>query len=46
MKIKVLSGEAFASLWRYRVEDYRLVCEGQDAAALMRVVSIGHRSAI
>jgi len=40
---KALSGPAFASLWRYRVGDYRVVCEIQDAAVVVLVVSIGHR---
>jgi mRNA interferase RelE/StbE len=40
---KALSGPAFASLWRYRVGDYRIVCEIQDAAVVVLVVGIGHR---
>ena len=40
---KALQGAAFASLWRYRVGDYRVVCEIQDAAVVVLVVSIGHR---
>lgn len=40
---KGLHGVAFASLWRYRVGDYRIVCEIQDAAVMVLVVQIGHR---
>lgn len=40
---KALSGPVFASLWRYRVGDYRIVCEIQDAAVVVLVVSVGHR---
>ena len=40
---KALRGEEFAMLWRYRVGEYRLVCEIQDRALLVLVVQIGHR---
>jgi mRNA-degrading endonuclease RelE of RelBE toxin-antitoxin system len=30
-------------VWRYRVGDYRIVCEIQDAAVMVLVVQIGHR---
>ena len=40
---KALRGPAFATLWRCRVGDYRLVCEIQDAAVVVLVVSIGDR---
>jgi mRNA interferase RelE/StbE len=40
---KVLSGPAFANLWRYRVGDYRIVCEIQDAVVVVLVVNVGHR---
>lgn len=30
-------------LWRYRVGDYRLVCQLQDDVLIVRVVKIGHR---
>jgi mRNA interferase RelE/StbE len=29
-------------LWRYRVGDYRLICEIQDDRLLILVVKIGH----
>ncbi len=43
---KALQGAAFASLWRYRVGDYRLICEIQDTALIVLVVQIGHRKDI
>jgi mRNA interferase RelE/StbE len=30
-------------LWRYRVADYRIVCEIQDAELVIVAVTIGHR---
>ncbi len=39
---KVLSGPTFATLWRYRVGVYRVVCEIQDASVVVPVVNIGH----
>ena len=30
-------------LWRYRVADYRIVCEIRDAELLIVAVTIGHR---
>jgi mRNA interferase RelE/StbE len=32
-----------SGLWRYRVGDYRLVCEFQDDVLIIRVVKVGHR---
>ena len=40
---KVLTGN-HAGLWRYRVGDYRLICQLQDARLVVLVVEIGHRS--
>jgi len=40
---KALTGP-YAGLWRYRVGDYRLVCQLQDARLVILVVQIGHRS--
>jgi mRNA interferase RelE/StbE len=46
----ISSGKALADqlagLWRYRVGDYRLVCEIEDGRLLILVVTIGHRSDI
>jgi mRNA interferase RelE/StbE len=33
-------------LWRYRVRDYRIICELRDAQLRVLVVSVGHRSTI
>jgi len=32
-----------AGLWRYRVRDYRLICQIKDQCLLVLVVSVGHR---
>jgi mRNA interferase RelE/StbE len=39
---KPLSG-TLAGLWRYRVGDYRLVCELRDEVLVVLVVNIKHR---
>ena len=33
-------------LWRYRIGDYRVICEIQNEQLLVLVLSIGHRSKI
>jgi mRNA interferase RelE/StbE len=33
----------WASLWRYRVGDYRVVCELRDQELVILVVRLGHR---
>jgi mRNA interferase RelE/StbE len=33
-------------LWRYRVRDYRIVCELRDKRLVVLVVTVGHRSTI
>lgn len=38
-----LQGQQFRELWRYRVGDYRLICELQDQRLVVVVVKIGHR---
>lgn len=35
-----------AGLWRYRVGDYRVICELRDEALVVLVVRIGHRRTI
>lgn len=40
-----LKGE-LAGLWRYRVGDYRLICDIQDERVTVLVVRIGHRRQI
>ena len=42
---KPLRGSNFG-LWRYRLRDYRIVCELQDKRLVVLVVSIGHRSTV
>ena len=42
---KTLKGD-LSSLWRYRVGDYRVICELQDDALIVLVVRLGHRKAI
>ena len=32
--------------WRYRIGDYRLICEIQDKKIVIVILSIGHRKAI
>lgn len=35
-----------AGLWRYRVGDYRVIAEIQDARVVVLVIKIGHRSLV
>ncbi len=42
---KPLSGE-LSGFWRYRVGDYRLICELQDEVMTVLVVQVGHRREI
>lgn len=39
---KALSGD-LGEYWRYRVEDYRILCEIQDDVLIVLVVKVGHR---
>jgi mRNA interferase RelE/StbE len=39
---KLLTGPR-GGLWRYRVGDYRVICEIQDSSVRILVVQIGHR---
>ena len=39
---KALTGR-YAGLWRYRIGDYRLICQIEDARLVVLVVKIGHR---
>jgi mRNA interferase RelE/StbE len=43
---QALQGSVFGSLWRYRVGDYRIVCEIRDKELIVVVVRIGHRREI
>ena len=42
---KALTGP-MKGLWRYRVGDYRLVCELNDQRLVVLVVRLGHRSRV
>lgn len=35
-----------SGLWRYRIEDYRIICEIQDKELIILTLIIGHRSKI
>ena len=39
---RALTGK-YAGLWRYRVGDYRLICDIRDQALVVLVVIVGHR---
>ena len=40
-----LSG-TLAGRWKYRVGDYRLICEIQDEVLIVLVLEVGHRSKV
>ncbi len=42
---KPLRGSKFG-LWRFRVQDYRVICELQEKRLVVLVVAVGHRSRI
>jgi mRNA interferase RelE/StbE len=42
----VLKGSELGDFWRYRVGDYRIVCEIQDRALRILVIQIGNRREI
>jgi mRNA interferase RelE/StbE len=33
-------------MWRYRVGDYRVVCDIQDSELVVLVLQVGHRSEV
>jgi len=33
-------------LWRYRVADYRLICDIQDARVVVLLLAVGHRGKV
>jgi mRNA interferase RelE/StbE len=43
---KALQGSELGNLWRYRVGDYRILCDLQDHRLVVLVVEIGHRREI
>jgi mRNA interferase RelE/StbE len=40
---EALTGSALGKFWRYRVGDYRIVCDIQDNKVVVLVLKIGHR---
>lgn len=42
---KALSGP-LGALWRYRIGDYRVICEVQHSAVTILVIRIGHRGEV
>lgn len=43
---EALQGSRFSGMWKYRVGNYRLVCEIQDAEVTILVLRVGHRREI
>ena len=41
-----LSGARLGSYWKYRVGDWRIVCDIQDERITVRVLRIGHRCSV
>jgi len=40
---QALKGKSFGSLWRYRLGDYRIICEIRDKVLVVLVLRIAHR---
>ena len=43
---KALTGPQLGSYWRYRVGDYRIICDIQDGKLCVLVIEIGNRREI
>lgn len=43
---KALQGKRHAGLWRYRIGDYRLICQIKDSELIILLLEIGHRKDI
>ncbi len=41
-----LHGSKLGAYWRYKVGDYRIICDIQDGKLIVLVVEIGHRSSV
>lgn len=41
---QALQGSTLGNFWRYRVGDYRIICDIQDKRLVILVIEIGHRS--
>lgn len=40
---QALQGSTLGNFWRYRVGDYRIICDIQDKRLVILVIEIGHR---
>lgn len=40
---KALTGPALGTFWRYRLGDYRIICDIQDGALCILVIELGHQ---
>jgi mRNA interferase RelE/StbE len=43
---KALTGPMLGAYWRYRVGDYRIICDIQDGAFRVLVIEIGNRKEV
>ncbi len=43
---EVLSGQKLGNYWKYRVGDWRIICDIQDQRIVIRVLRIGNRREI
>ena len=41
---EALAGQRLGAFWKYRVGDWRLICDIQDERIVVRVLRLGHRS--
>ena len=40
---EALAGQRLGAFWKYRVGDWRLICDIQDERIVVRVLRVGHR---
>ena len=40
---EALAGQRLGAFWKYRVGDWRLICDIQDERIVVRVLRLGHR---
>lgn len=43
---QALKGSRLGNLWRYRVGDYRLICDIRDKVLVVLVLRVGHRKEV
>ena len=43
---KALTGPTLGTFWRYRVGDYRLICDIEDGTLRILVIEVGNRRAV